>query len=174
MTISDAVGQRVRTLRQEFDAGFAREPSGAAVETCDLLAIRVAGEPYALLVEDISELAQGRKIVPMPSRRPDVMGVAAIRGTLVSVHSLASLLGHGSDEARVPWLAVCLNSEGIALAFGLLERLHRVRTGDVSRSDGSSVRMGAVRLGGQSRPIVNVRSIAGAIDGKHPTVEGGK
>jgi chemotaxis signal transduction protein len=172
VTISDAVGRRVETLRRDFDAGFAKEPSGAIVETCDVLAIRVAGEPYAILVEDISELAQGRKIVPLPSRRPDVMGVAAIRGTLVSVHGLASLLGHGSDDARVSWLAVCLRAEGIALAFGRLERLHRVRTGEVSRGDGSSVVQGAVRIDGQSRPIVNVRSIVGTIDGKRPTVEG--
>jgi chemotaxis signal transduction protein len=159
---SDVV-DRVMALKRDFDAGFSEAPR-EAVRTCDVLAIRIAGEPYAMRVEDIAGLARGRRVVSLPSRRPEVLGLASIGGNLVSVHSLAIFLGHGRDEAGAPWLVQC--ADGVALAFGHLERLWRVPLDHViAGADSHAAHVsGAVELEGRARPIVDVRSIAAAIN----------
>jgi chemotaxis signal transduction protein len=169
MTTHDVVA-RVIELRRDFDATFAAPLSGAGVETWDLIAVRVAGVHYAMFVTEIAELAQGHKIVKLPSRRPDVLGIASIRGNLVSVHSLARLLGHGAEEAREPWLAVCADSGGVALAFGELERLVRLRPDEVQRSaeGGARYLAGAVRVEGHARPVVSVRAIVASLQTSAP------
>jgi chemotaxis signal transduction protein len=163
MNRSIDIVDKVTALRLAFDKAFAEAPR-EAIKTRDVLAIRVAGEPYAMRVEDIASLARGRRIVSLPSRRTEVLGLATLGGNLVSVHSIAILLGHGKDDGDAPWLVQC--GEGVALAFGQLERLWRVPLDEVIAGADSPARhvSGAVELEGRARPIVDVRSILAAIN----------
>ncbi len=83
----------------------------------DLLAIRLAGNAYAIKVSEISGLANNRKTIALPSTIPELLGVAGIRGELVPVYSLAALMqvNRGPDEDR--WLVLCGVEEPIGLAF---------------------------------------------------------
>src|ERR1039458_7695948 len=89
------VESKAAALRQAFDQSFALPPPPASQEVEDLLAIRVAGNPYAIRLRDIAGIVAGRKVVPVPAVRLDLLGLAGIRGGVVPVFGLASILGYG-------------------------------------------------------------------------------
>ena len=140
---------RAATLRRAFDATFAAQPPGMRAQTEDFLAIRVAGDPFAMRVSSVLRLAAAPKIVPVPSRRPAVLGVAAMRGALVSVHSLAVLLGYARDAGADRWIALANEGEMVGLVFHELDGFLRVPKGAV----------GAIGGDGVTRAIVDMRAI---------------
>src|SRR5437764_764516 len=94
-------------LRATFDQTFGLPfLSQGADRREDLLAIRLAGNAYAIKVREISGLANNRKIIALPSAIPELLGIAGIRGELVPVYSLAALMevNRGSEGDR--WLAL--------------------------------------------------------------------
>jgi len=114
-------------LRQEFDLAFALPPSQASEEAIDLLMIRVAGDPYAILLREIAGMVVGRAVVPIPAVTLDLLGLAGIRGGVVPVFGLASLLGYGGPASGSPrWMILCGADEPIALAFSDFEGYLRV------------------------------------------------
>ncbi len=143
------IEERAAALRHAFDAAFAVPPSGTRAETEDFLAIRVADDPFAVRVSSVVRLAAAPKIVPVPSRRPAVLGVAAMRGALVSVHSLAALLGYPGDAGVHRWMALADGGDMVGLAFHELDGFLRVPKGA----------NGAIASGGVTRPIVDMRAI---------------
>jgi chemotaxis signal transduction protein len=166
MTAPVGLEQRLRLFRQSFDAAFGAAPIATAETFDDLLAVRVAGEPYALRLGEVTGLVASRKIVPLPSKRPELLGVAGNRGRLVAVYSLAVLLGYGTDSKPPSWL-VLAGSEPVGLGFGEFEGFLRVRSGDIhtrQSGDGARPHLGeVVHLGNQSRPVVDIRSTLGAL-----------
>jgi len=104
-------------LRQAFDRTFALPPSVASPEAEDLLTIRVAGDPYAIRLLDIAEIVTERSVVSVPTVTPDLLGLAGIRGGIVPVFSLSSILGYAPDSGSPRWMIICGSEEPIALAF---------------------------------------------------------
>ena len=124
MTEVLAFASKAAELRNAFDQARAIPLSMQAVEPVEgLLSIRVSGIPYAIRVSEITGLANDRKVVAFPSSIPELLGVAGIRGGLVSVYSLAALLGYSysreADQAR--WLILCGVEEPVGLAFSAFE-----------------------------------------------------
>jgi chemotaxis signal transduction protein len=115
---------RAGEMRQAFDHAFALRASVAAADVEDLLAIRVAGEAYAVRVRDIIEIATKCKVVPVPAAAHDLLGLAGIRGAIVPVFGLASILGHAQEPVR--WIISCSSHDPIALGFSELEGHLRV------------------------------------------------
>lgn len=142
------IEQRALALRRAFDATFAAPPADAQGAMEDFLAIRIAGHPHAISVAHVARLVTTPKIVHVPSGRPAVLGVAAIRGALVSVHSLAILLGYPGD-AQPRWIAVAAGLDAVGLAFDELDGFLRVAKGA----------KGAIGAGGVTRPIVDVGAV---------------
>ena len=112
---------RAVQLRENFDRSFALPPSLASPEFEDLLMIRVAGDRYAIRLLDIAEIVTGRKIVAVPSATPDLLGLAGIRGGIVPVFGLSSILGYSPDSEPPRWMILCGSEEPIALAFSDFE-----------------------------------------------------
>jgi purine-binding chemotaxis protein CheW len=109
-------------LRNAFDRARAIPFSSEAVEQIEnLLAIRVCGDAFAIRLSEISGLATDRKIVALPSSIPELLGVAAIRGQLVPVYSLAALLGYSANADQGRWLALCGAQEPVGLAINDFE-----------------------------------------------------
>jgi len=104
-------------LRRAFDLSFASPPPGAAQEVEDLLAIRVAGDCYAIRLREIVGMIAGRRVIPVPSAALDLLGVAGIRGEVVPVFGLASILGYGQGSGPPRWMVLCGTEDPIALAF---------------------------------------------------------
>ena len=115
-------------LREAFDSSFALPPSLASQEVEDLLTIRLAGDPYAIRLLDITEIVTGRKVIPVPAVTQDVLGLAGIRGGIVPVFGLSSILGYGTDPGSPRWMILCGAEEPIALAFSDFEGYLRLPT----------------------------------------------
>ena len=146
---------RAALLRRDFDAAFALPPPASTIATEDFLAIRVGEDAYAIRVSNIARLIAAPKIIPLPSKRPAVLGVAAIRGALVSVHSLPTLLGHPASISH-RWLTLVESRDMIALAFDDLDGFLRLPKG----ADG------AIEANGITRSILDVRAVLEMITGK--------
>jgi purine-binding chemotaxis protein CheW len=115
------VESKAAELRQAFDLSFALPPPQASPEVEDLLTIRVAGDPYAIRLRDIAGIVAGRRVVPVPAVTLDLLGLAGIRGGVVSVFGLASILGYGQAPGSPRWMILCGAEEPIALAFSDFE-----------------------------------------------------
>jgi purine-binding chemotaxis protein CheW len=61
--------------------------------------VRVAGEDYALPVDDVLEVAELGDVTPVPRAPTAVLGVRNLRGTVLPVVDLASVLGLSGSNA---------------------------------------------------------------------------
>lgn len=154
---------RAAALRHAFDRSFAEPPPPAATACEDLLAIRVAGEPYALRLRDITGLLTTRKVVPVPAATPHLLGLAGVRGDLVPVFDLGALLGRGALAEPPRWLALCGVDDRIALAFAEFEGHLRVPQDALRPQDprdaGPRHVEGVVRTDLGARPVVAVPQV---------------
>lgn len=60
--------------------------------------VRIAGEQYALPVERVLEVAELGALTPVPGSPPQITGVCNLRGKVVPVMALASMLGLVAEE----------------------------------------------------------------------------
>lgn len=161
-------------LRRAFDLSFALPPSRAVDEAEDLLAIRVAGDPYAVRVRDLAGVVTGRTVVGVPAATPDLLGLAGIRGGVVPVFGLASLLGHGQPPGSPRWMILCGAGEPLALAFSDFDgylRLPRasLHAGEGLRAAHRYVDQVASTPAG-ARPVISLPLVVAAIrdrSGRH-------
>jgi chemotaxis signal transduction protein len=160
--------EQVERLRRAFDDAFAAPAALPARDAERLLAIRVAGEPFAIRVLETVGLLAARKIVPMPTRRPEVLGLTAIRGALLPVFSLAGLLGLGAvpDDAR--WFVLAGRRQPVALAFGRIDAQVEVPRAELHGAADAGP-SGPVRelatVDGHPRPLVDIPTLLRGIAG---------
>ncbi len=164
MTATSTTAIKVLELRNAFDQTYANPPSSRVAEQIEnLLAIRVAGDPYAIRVSEISGLANNRKSVALPSRIPELLGVAGIRGGFVPVYSLAALLGYSRDMDQARWLALCGSEEPVGLAFSDFEGYLQVPLAQVYAAEQKDVKREhvkhVVRAVDMVRAVVSIPNI---------------
>jgi purine-binding chemotaxis protein CheW len=162
------------TLRAEFDRAFALAASTHKVQSSHLLAIRVDSNPYAIAVAEITGLQVDRVIAPLPTTVAGLIGLAGIRGELVPVYSLATLLGYPAPARAPRWLALCGGGQAFGLAFDAFERHINVTAAQVATTESGSARAEHVRAVAHaedvSRPIISIPSIAAEIARRCTTV----
>lgn len=130
-TADAASAGRAAEMRRAFDASFALPPAQGSQDVEDLLAIRVAGDPYALRLREITGMVAGRLVVPVPAGTRDLLGLAGIRGGVVAVFALASILGYPQAPGPPRWMILCGADEPIALAFSDFEGHVRLPTSSI-------------------------------------------
>jgi purine-binding chemotaxis protein CheW len=62
--------------------------------------VRVAREEYALPVERVLEVAEFGDLTPVPGSPPEIIGVCNLRGQVIPVMALASMLGLTGHESE--------------------------------------------------------------------------
>lgn len=112
---------RAQALRQAFDRSFAQPPSPEVARMEEFLAVRVAGDAYALRVREIAGLFVDKVVAPLPSEVPQLLGVSGLRGAIVPVYDLGTLLGYPA-RTSARWLVLARSLEPVALAFERFER----------------------------------------------------
>lgn len=161
-------------LRKEFDQAFALAATTQKVQGSHLLAIRVDGNPYAIAVAEIVGLQVDRSITPLPTAVAGLLGLAGIRGELVPVYSLATLLGYQAPARNPRWLALCGGTQPFGLAFDDFERHLNVATAQVATTDSVNNKAEHIRAVAHaeegSRPIIGIPSIAAEIARRCTTV----
>jgi chemotaxis signal transduction protein len=157
-------GSGAGALRREFDSAFARPAGTVDTGEVDLLALRVAGEPYALRLAAIAGLSTDRRIAPLPGV-PGLLGLAGVRGSVVAVYALRSFLALPAG-APPRWIALLRRDRTVGLAFDELAGTLRLAPGDLARAAGPGagrhVREAAL-AGGVLHPILDVESILATI-----------
>jgi chemotaxis signal transduction protein len=154
----------VETLRQDFDATFARPFGDAGADTDDLLAILVGQRRYALRVAELGGVAAGLRVTRVPAANPGLLGLVGLRGALFPVYDLARVLGEPPPVEPPRWLALSLGNERIALAFRELEghlRLPRAALESAGRGHVAFV----IREEAGLRSVVDVPGVVQALRG---------
>lgn len=92
----------------------------------ELLTFSLAGENYAIDIENIIEITPPREVTRIPNADASVIGIISLRGTIVTVLDLRQMLGHppldgGGEDARIIVLERKGQTSGI-----LVDRVFRV------------------------------------------------
>jgi len=162
--MSRSLDDRAAQLRGEFDRSFADAPRAATTVAHDLIALRIAGDPYALRVAEIAGLHIDRPIANVPSRIPELLGIAGFRGSLVPVFDLGALLGYPAATV-LRWIAIA-TSTSIGFAFESFDGHLRVAGQaivDCTPDEAPAHVRAVVRDGGRMCPIVHLPSLIEAI-----------
>jgi chemotaxis signal transduction protein len=150
-----ALVQTLLELRRSFDAGFARPPEAADTGWEAVLAVQAGAAPLAVRTAEIAGLFEGAPLTPLPSRRPEFLGIASLRGQLVPVYDLARLLAL-EPGAAPRWRLLLRVPEPLALAFDSFDGQFRVPAADLPAEPTTSGEGGrpVVRAGGVQREVL--------------------
>jgi chemotaxis signal transduction protein len=155
-------------LAREFDRSFA-DPARAADEAVEeLLALRVGGDAYAVRLRDVTGLVADRKIVPLPTPEPALLGIVGLRNGLAPVYSLAALLGYGPTAEAPRWLLLVGPGPQFALAFPEFDGHRRVARADVSSNQDAGAGGNAqvpelVRIDDTRRGLIGIAALTEVI-----------
>jgi chemotaxis signal transduction protein len=155
------------SLRRAFDSAFAAPSSKQGQELQRFLMLRIASRGYAMRVLEIAGFATARKIVPLASALPALLGLTALRGRFLPVYSLERLLGVESADVPPRWFVVCGGADPVALGFAEFEGHVLLSRPEVfAATDGASPRKYArelVRTADGVRGVIDVSSLLEAI-----------
>ena len=122
---TDELAAHAALLREAFDRTFAEAPAEAHRESEDFLALDVGGDDYAVRLNEISGLFEGKRWRALPGAAPALLGIAGFRGTLVPVYDLNALLGY-APATSPRWLVLIKTHPSVGLAFERLDGHLRV------------------------------------------------
>jgi chemotaxis signal transduction protein len=152
-------------LAEAFDREFATVPALDEARRETFLAIRLGDAPYAVRTAEIAGLVTDRRVVPLPSSEPSLLGVASFRGRVVPVYDLAALLGHAARGAG-RWLLLVDGGEA-ALSITMFEAQLSLAAGErmvAAQALASRPHLsGAVEAGGIVRPVADLPSVMNEI-----------
>ncbi len=159
-----ALVDRALELRRAFDRSFAEAPRVDTEARCDLLAIRVGGDAYALRLLEVAGLFVDRAVTPLPTQVPELLGIAGFRATLVPVYDLRALLGYAGGEAP-RWMVSMVGEATVCLAFDQFEAHVRVSQAALASDDSNAHRhvREIARTTDGVRPVIHLPSILAAI-----------
>ncbi len=162
--------ERVAELRHAFDRAFAAAPDTDATPVENLVAVRLAHDPFAIRLSEISGLFADKTIVSLPASAPALLGVAGFRGSIVPVFSLPALLGYADDGAQ-RWLVLAGAAGGerrVGLAFDRFEGHLQVPQSAIAADEkGERQRRFVkeiIRTPDGARPLIHIASVIEAIE----------
>lgn len=154
-------------LQQTFDRTFAEAPRADAAPHDDLLAITIGGDPYAMRLSEVAGLYPDRRFTWLPGSVPALLGLVGLRGALLPVYDLGTLLGY-PKTATPRWLAVIADAQ-VVLGFEQFDSHLRVpRQAIAEAGTGSAASRPqpvreVVHTNGLVRPIIHLPSVLEAI-----------
>lgn len=156
----------VLALRAEFDAAFQAPPRAEDPDGVAVLAARLGPDLLAVRVLELAGIVPARPIVPVPSRRPELLGLCGIRGAVVPVYALARLLRRADPQEPARWLLLAGAGDArIALAVTALEGRLRVPAAALRRAaeEAKDHVPEVVAHDGRLVPVVSVPSLLRSI-----------
>ena len=154
-------------LREEFDRAFASASDVRTMETSHLLAVRIGGDRYAIPIAEITGLQADRVIAPVPTTVAGLLGLAGIRGELVPVYSLATLIGYPHSTHAMRWVALCGSGQTLGLAFDEFERHLNLSLAQIATVESAGEKAEHVRAVARApdgpRPVISIPSVVAEI-----------
>ena len=168
--MSPSTHLRADELKRTFDQGFAQVPALSSKNHINLLAISLAGTPYALELKDIAGLYANKKVTRIPARTPGLLGIAGFRGAILPIYDLAALVGLPASE-KVRWFAIVAGAE-LAVAFDTFDGHVSVPADAIvpnESQDGNRRHFShLLRSSGGLRAVVNLSSVLHPVTGTEP------
>jgi purine-binding chemotaxis protein CheW len=160
----ETMTERVLEMRRAFDGAFALPRAARATDVEQAVIVQAGAQLLACRIHEVTRFESDRKVIPLAGL-PGLVGVAGIRGKLVPVYDLATVIGAPAAGAT-RWLALCGEGETIGLAFSRIDRFVRVPREDVYAIDEaaatSHVRQ-LLRAGTTAYHVLDVGSVLSAI-----------
>jgi chemotaxis signal transduction protein len=163
---ADGLSLRADALRETFDQSFATLPIVGDDAFEGMLAIRVCGDPYAIALGEVHGLFVDRRVVPLPGRSSQSIGITCLRTGIVAVYSLRAFLGYPPVDAPARWLISAGERHGFALAFEQLDAYARVPRSQLLSAPASEREghlHGTATIAGERRAVISLGSIARSI-----------
>jgi purine-binding chemotaxis protein CheW len=151
-------------MRDAFDRDFAVPLRPAEPSHRDFLCIRVGGEPSAIPLGDIASLHADLRVVALPSRAPELLGVVAIRAAIVPIYDLG--FAFGMPRADVPRWTVVLRGGTAGFAFEGYDGHARIAERAIAAASQRRHMTGQFSAGGQPRSILDVGAVLSAIENR--------
>ncbi|MBB3197177.1 chemotaxis protein CheW [Roseateles terrae] len=152
---TEALLSQLQGWRESFDDSFA-EPrhSDGWGDAWNVLGIRIAGEPFALSLDELAGLLTAQTPAPYPADAPALIGLIGHRGQVLPLYDLRAWLGRGLSSS-VRWWAV-LRSSPVALAVEDFDGQWRVPPEDRLQQADSHEGVGrwTLRCNGDLRPLI--------------------
>jgi chemotaxis signal transduction protein len=126
MNASLDLAQQALELRRRFDDSFAVAAAETTPDYIDLLAVRVAEDAYVIALSEVTSVFVARPIVAVPAEATGLLGLIGVRGEVIPVFALASLLGYGTGVDVPRWMITCGTEYSVAIGFSDLEGYVRI------------------------------------------------
>ena len=115
--------ETVASSVQRLDPVIAQSPAETQVRVC---LISLGEELFAIDLRSVSEVFEVDSVTPVPGMPPVLVGVANLRGLVIPLVDLRSLLGLPAAGSTLPYAVVVRH--GAQLLAVLVERVPEIRT----------------------------------------------
>lgn len=152
---NDALLAQLKGWRDSFDQSFA-EPriTDGWGDAWNVLGIRIAGEPFALSLDELAGLLPAQTPAPYPADVAALLGLIGHRGQALPLYDLRALMGRGTSSGPRWW--TILRSAPVAVAVEGIDGQWRLppedRLQQVDSQDGVS--RWTLRCDGELRPLI--------------------
>lgn len=154
-TSNDSLLTQLQGWRESFDQSFA-EPrlTDSWGDAWNVLGIRIAGEPFALSLDELAGLLPAQVPAPYPADVPALLGLIGHRGQALPLYDLRALLGRGASSAARWWAIV--RPAPLALAVEGFDGQWRLPPEDrLQQADSDDgVSQWTLRCNGELRPLI--------------------
>jgi purine-binding chemotaxis protein CheW len=123
--------------------------------------VGVAGEQYALPVDDVLEVAEYGDVAPVPGAPASVLGVRNVRGNVLAVLDLASVFA--IERADAPERIAIVEQDGCRAGLAVDSVIGVDHLPDPSEEVESHHLVGAVLHDGALVGVVDVGSVLGVV-----------
>jgi chemotaxis signal transduction protein len=153
-----------REIHDAFDAGFAAAPPPPAPAHSDFLCIRIGGEASAIPLGDVASLHADLRVVALPSRAAELVGVAAIRAVIVPIYDLRVAFGRAATTA--PRWTVLVRGGTAGFCFESFEGHVRIPDRAIATASQRGHGRGQFTADGQPRSIIDLGTTLTAIEAR--------
>ena len=162
--MSDGIVSTAERMKAAFDRGFEEPVQDGAEQRLDFVLVVAGKKQVALPVGDLRSIEYGSELVEVPSRVEALLGLSAVRGVVVPVFSLGTLLGGAVMVSEgwkgAPVFAMVEGEEGERLGLGFEKLLQFVRVEAGAVFGGTTV-----MHEGEMFEVVGVRAVVGRVVG---------
>jgi hypothetical protein len=141
-------------LRDAFDRGFAEPYPPPRRDSLALIAISIAGNGYAIKLDQIVAVHVDIRIGAVPSKARGLIGLATIRNVIIPVHDLGVRLGHRMVPVVGRWIIVGKGDAPRAWSFDHLDGQVRIEPPEGG--------LGVIDIAGRARRVIDLEEVRNA------------
>jgi purine-binding chemotaxis protein CheW len=116
--------QEAGKLRESVE-GAAQVEEAVDTGQLELLTFLIAGEQYAVDIEQIVEIVRPRPVTRVPNAEQSILGIVSLRGTIVTLIDVRNRLRHATAEETPDTRIIVVDHHGETIGFEV-DRVMRV------------------------------------------------